>query len=109
MAFVPALLPAGMLAAKGYRNSMPDEQNTTAALGATRKRSVIERLTTGHTPPIAYWSEQQLERMIKTNSVFREHADELRAARTGKKLNGDNNGSKTAKLVEEEPEEAMGA
>merc|ERR1712100_775703 len=43
---------------------------------ATRKASVVNRLCAGST--ISHWSEQHLERMIKTNSVFQEHQDQLR-------------------------------
>eukprot|EP00930_Biecheleria_cincta_P079321 TRINITY_DN67108_c0_g1_i1.p1 TRINITY_DN67108_c0_g1~~TRINITY_DN67108_c0_g1_i1.p1 ORF type:complete len:116 (-),score=21.77 TRINITY_DN67108_c0_g1_i1:119-466(-) len=46
-----------------------------------RKHGVIDRLVAGgDAAPITHWSDQHLERMIKTNSVFRENADELREA-----------------------------
>merc|ERR1712176_1395909 len=51
----------------------------------TRNQSVVDRLTTGTSPPVSFWSEQQLERMVKTNSALRDRADELREARLKKR------------------------
>ena len=46
-----------------------------------RTQGIVERLTAGGSgAPIAQWSDQHLERMLKTNSAFRAHADELRTA-----------------------------
>merc|ERR1719450_1471823 len=63
---------------------MSDEKDEANQLSlsahATREQGVVDRLTAGKQPPIAHWSEQQLERMIKTNSAFRDRADELREA-----------------------------
>jgi len=61
-----------------------EAQQLTLSAHATREQSVVDRLTAGAAPPVSFWSEQQLERMIKTNSAFRERADELREARAQK-------------------------
>merc|ERR1719480_421297 len=80
MAFVPALIPLGVGVAKIIRNVSTDERDSQVQ-PSTRSRSVVERLTAGATPPVAYWSEQHLERMLKTNSALRDSAEELRSAR----------------------------
>jgi len=70
--------------ARIIRNLASDEKDEAKQLDlkahATREQGVVDRLTAGKQPPIAHWSEQQLERMIKTNSAFRGRADELREA-----------------------------
>merc|ERR1712003_233835 len=81
----------GMAVARIVRHYTSDEQdqNTKDNLKAqeTRNQSVVDRLTAGAAPPVSFWSEQQLERMLKTNSAMKEKADELRDARVGKGAN----------------------
>lgn len=83
---LPFLIPMGMMGGvigmKMYRNAQDTGEGKAGNLAAhtTRENSVIERLTTGSTPPVAYWNEKYLEKMIKTNSAFRDNADALRAA-----------------------------
>ena len=77
-----ALIPVGMSIAKAQRNAS-DASDGSAPLAANKVRtqSVVDRLTAGGSgAPIAHWSDQHLERMIKTNSAFKAHADELREA-----------------------------
>jgi len=51
------------------------------AANKVRTQGVVDRLTAGGSgAPIAQWSDQHLERMIKTNSAFKEHGNELRMA-----------------------------
>ena len=74
------LLPAGVCLAKMTRNASnvrSDDDNLEAK--KARDQGIIDRLTTGgRGAPITYWSKQHLERMIKTNSTFKLHADYLR-------------------------------
>ena len=88
MAYLPALIIPGVAIARIVRNMTSDEKDEANQLNltahATREQGVVDRLTAGAAPPISHWSEQQLERMIKTNSAFRERADELREARANK-------------------------
>jgi len=83
--FLPMLIVPGVAAARIARNWSTDEADKAnqASLAAqdTRNQGVVDRLTAGPAPPISHWSEQQLERMIKTNSAFRDRASELRDAR----------------------------
>jgi PAS domain S-box-containing protein len=47
-----------------------------------RGRAIVNKMTRGGAhAPITQWSEAKLEKAIKRNSVFRDHADELRLAR----------------------------
>merc|ERR1712039_955182 len=88
MAWIPAMIIPGMAVARIVRHYTSDEedQNRKDNLKAqeTRNQSVVDRLTTGTSPPVSFWSEQQLERMVKTNSALRDRADELREARAKK-------------------------
>ena len=81
MAFVPALIIPTMSFARLLRNSSLDERDA-APLAASdiRKQGVVDRMVSGSSPPVSFWSEKNLEKMIKNNSAFRERADELRAA-----------------------------
>merc|ERR1712083_526148 len=91
MAWVPALIIPGMAVARIARHYTSDEedQNRKDNLKAqeTCNQSVVDRLTAGAAPPVSFWSEQQLERMIKTNSAMKDRADELREARVNKGAN----------------------
>jgi PAS domain S-box-containing protein len=80
MAFVPALLPLGMSLAKISRNASDDANEVMPY--KERGRAIINRLIRGGAnAPITGWSEAQLEKAIRRNSVFRDHANELRLAR----------------------------
>ena len=77
------LIPAFMSLAKAQRNASDSSDGSQPRLQANRVRtqSVVDRLTAGGSgSPISHWSDQHLERMIKTNSAFKAHADELREA-----------------------------
>merc|ERR1712032_1036125 len=82
-----AIFPIGILAFKFYQNRTSVEDTNDPEAGKLRKRSVVDRLCSGPTPPVSFFSEKHLEKMIKTNSAMREYADVLRAART-KALSG---------------------
>merc|ERR1712032_1244398 len=77
MAFVPPLIPVVIAGSKIYRNSV-DEEPTTLAAHETRKKSIVNRLCSGPGAPISHWSQQHLDRMIKTNNVMQEFEDGLR-------------------------------
>jgi len=81
------LIPAVMSLAKIQRNGSDASDGSGSGSGRrleankVRTQSVVNRLTAGGSgAPIAHWSDQHLERMIKTNSAFKAHSDELRAA-----------------------------
>merc|ERR1712046_266012 len=78
------LIPLGMSLAKAQRNGSDASDGSSGqrlAAHRVRTQSVIDRLTAGGSgAPIAHWSEQHLERMIKHNSAFKAHEDELREA-----------------------------
>ena len=78
------LIPAGMALAKAQRNASDASDGSSGKrleANKVRTQSVVDRLTAGGSgAPIAHWSDQHLERMIKTNSAFKAHADELREA-----------------------------
>ena len=67
------------MAAKVYRNSMQDPKKELTAHG-NRENGVVNRLLAGPVPPVAHWSKQHLDRMLKTNSAMQERSSELRAA-----------------------------
>ena len=77
-------IPVGVCIAKTVRNASHASaggREKKLEANNVRTQSVIDRLTAGNSgAPIAYWSEQHLERMMKTNSAFKLHADELRDA-----------------------------
>jgi len=83
---VAALIPAGMAIAKAQRNASDASGSSGGSkksgdASKVRTQGVVDRLTAGGSgAPIAQWSDQHLERMIKTNSAFKSHADELRTA-----------------------------
>jgi len=81
MAFVPALIPLGMSLARICRNTS-DDDNHIVVPHKDRGRAIINKMIMGGAhAPITAWSEEKLEKAISRNSVFRDHADELRLAR----------------------------
>lgn len=71
------LIPLVVSASKAFRNASDDEPHCEPLMAqASRKASVVERLCAGSN--MSHWSEQHLDRMIKTNNVFQEHQDQLR-------------------------------
>ena len=79
-----AMIPLGMSIAKAQRNASDasdGSDNKPLTAHKTRTQGVVDRLTAGGSgSPISHWSEQHLEKMLKTNSAFKAHADELREA-----------------------------
>jgi PAS domain S-box-containing protein len=81
MAYIPALIPLGMSLARICRNSS-DDDNHIVVPHKDRGRAIVNKMVKGGaSAPICEWSEQKLEKAISRNSVFRDHADELRLAR----------------------------
>jgi hypothetical protein len=85
---VPFILPAGLLggimAAKAGRNFLTrNDENGTLKSKEIRDNGVVNRLLAGSSPPVSFWSEQMLERQLKTNSAMQMRAHELREARKG--------------------------
>jgi len=80
---LPALIPLGASLAKVCHFNRPDEDGLTdLSSNAKRGRFIIDKMVKGGAnAPITSWSEAKLEKAIIRNSVFREHADELRLAR----------------------------
>jgi len=80
---IAALIPMGMGIAKASRNASDASDGPQSPLCAKKARSqgIVERMIAGgNGSPISHWSDQHLERVIKTNSAFRAHAEELRTA-----------------------------
>ena len=80
---IAALIPVGVGIAKASRNASDVCDGHLSPLSAKKVRSqgIVERVMAGGAgSPISHWSDQHLERMIKTNSAFRAHAEELRTA-----------------------------
>jgi len=77
----PALIPLGMSLARISRNLNDDGENKMIHHTA-RGRSIIDKMIKGGAnAPITQWSEAKLEKTIHRNSLFRDHANELRIAR----------------------------
>ncbi len=72
--------------AKTGRNMQVEAKTDKVAAKTVRNNSVVDRLLAGSTPPVSQFSEQHLERMLKTNSAMQMRAHELREARVGRKL-----------------------
>merc|ERR1712072_1264313 len=76
LASMLALGPIGLVglvqSAKIYRNMTASEEDNLGAhhAGATRKKSVAERLSAGAHPPVAYFNAKYLEKRLKTNSAL---------------------------------------
>merc|ERR1712100_330093 len=77
MGFIPALIPVVISASKVNSNANSDA-DTDLMAHTTRKKSIVNRLCSGPGAPISHWSDQHLERMIKTNNVMKEFEAELR-------------------------------
>jgi len=82
MAFVPALIPLGVSLARISRN-MNDDGKSDMKEHKDRGRAIINKMIKGPNAPILAWSEAKLEKTIRRNSLFRDHANELRIARAG--------------------------
>jgi len=83
MAFVPGLIPLGVSLARICRN-YNDDGSSDMKLHKERGRAIINKMVKGGAnAPITAWSEAKLEKAIRRNSVFRDHANELRIARVG--------------------------
>jgi len=81
MAFIPALIPLGVGLSKISRN-INDDGLSELMPYKDRGRAIVNRMITGGAnAPITSWSEAKLEKVIRRNSVFRDHANELRNAR----------------------------
>jgi len=81
MAFVPALIPLGISLARITRNSA-DDDNKVIVPHKDRGRAIVNKMIKGGAQaPITEWSEAKLEKAIRRNSMFRDHANELRLAR----------------------------
>jgi len=82
MAFVPALIPLGVSLAKLSRNANDDGVLSNGPRTTVSGSHIVNRMMQGGAnAPITQWSEAKLEKVIRRNSVFRDHANELRAAR----------------------------
>jgi len=76
----PALIPLGMSLARISRNVNDD--GTYVIQHTARGQAIIDRMVKGGAnAPITQWSEAKLEKTIRRNSLFRDHANELRIAR----------------------------
>lgn len=107
MAFVPALVPLVFTAGKIVRNSSSDERdNKDLKSSHTRKSSIVERMCAGPGSPVSHWSEQHLERMIKTNNVFKEFEDQLRQCHADSRVGQSSMGSKNEKKLSWSKKEA---
>jgi len=81
MAFIPALIPLGVSLARISRNSA-DDDNKVIVPHKDRGRAIVNKMIKGGAQaPITEWSEAKLEKAIRRNSMFRDHANELRMAR----------------------------
>jgi len=110
MAFVPALIIPVMSVARVMRNLSPDERDgAPLAASDVRKQGVVDRMVAGSNPPVSYWSERNLEKMIKTNSAFRDRADELRSAHAKANKGGKQCISKETAKFAEVPNSMLGA
>jgi len=99
----PALIPLGMSLARISRNLNDDGENKMIHHTA-RGRSIIDKMIKGGAnAPITQWSEAKLEKTIHRNSLFRDHANELRIARLAGVLaaNQRSNGKEVAPPVPE--------
>jgi PAS domain S-box-containing protein len=75
------LVPLGISLAKIARNANDEGLNEVMPY-KERGRAIVNRMIKGGaSAPITQWSEAKLEKAIMRNSVFRDHANELRLAR----------------------------
>merc|ERR1739845_245246 len=82
MAFFAPLVPVAISASKINANAHAEKPDSTFS----RQKSVVDRLCAGPGSPISHWSDQHLDRMIKTNSAFREFEQELRQCHAEKRI-----------------------
>merc|ERR1712203_551486 len=80
MAYVLALLPLGVGAFKIYQNMQPDARQANSK--EMREKGIIERLSTGATPRLSQMSDKQFDKFVRTNSVGKNNAEELRRTRS---------------------------
>merc|ERR1719387_3156816 len=81
MAFFAPLVPVA-ITSKINANATAEKPDSAHSL----QKSVVDRLCAGPGAPISHWSEQHLDRMIKTNSAFREFEAELRQCHAEKRI-----------------------
>jgi PAS domain S-box-containing protein len=75
------MVPLGVSLAKICRNASDDGPHVVAP-HKDRGRAIVNKMITGgSSAPITQWTEAKLEKAIRRNSVFRDHANELRLAR----------------------------
>ena len=67
---IPAGLYGGFMLAKTGRNLMVEPNSGKLAAKTVRDNGVVDRLLTGATPPVSHFSDQYLERMLRTNSAM---------------------------------------
>ena len=85
MAAVLAFVPAGIAITRMMSQRGQEESHPVARHGnsdTVRKQGVVNRLVSGKSPPVAQFSEKYLEKMIRTNSAFKEREADLRTARS---------------------------
>ena len=83
MAFVPCLIPLGVSLAKIVRN-MDEDEIKKCVSAKSRGKAIVDHLTRGgDDAPIRRWTAADLEKAIERNSIFRNHADDLRSAHAG--------------------------
>jgi PAS domain S-box-containing protein len=82
MALLPALVPLGVSLSKICRNAADDGPQDLMPRTEVAGRAIVNKMIKGGAnAPITQWSEAKLEKAIRRNSVFRDHANELRLAR----------------------------
>jgi len=78
---MPAVLPLGVTLSR-ISHSRSDNGENTIVPKKNRGRALVDKMIKGGaSAPITEWSEAKLEKAIRRNSLFRDHADELRLAR----------------------------
>jgi len=76
----PASLLIGIQGAKFYRNYTSNGEQSGGQSGA-HKKGILDRLTDGPHPYIANCSEQQINRIMRTNSVWQGSSEHIKAKR----------------------------
>jgi len=99
MAFIPPLIPLAVSLAKICRNTS-DDDNHIIVPHKDRGRAIVNKMMKGGaSAPITEWSEAKLEKAISRNSMFRDHADELRLARVNGLLSAAQKNSPIASAI----------